>query len=156
MKSNKRPGFRPLNPDFEQNVRINFDRQGLMQTLSATVVSIKPGNVAIKAPVGKKVSQQDGFPHAGFGWSLGDSAAGFSALSLMAPGERVLTIEMKTNLLSPATGDVLVAEGRVIRFGRRVCTVAAEIYTELADDPDIKHVATMLGTMIRVPPEDRG
>ncbi len=127
-----------------------------MRTLSAKLVSVKPGNVTINAPVAEMVSQQDGFPHAGFGWSLGDSAAGFSALSLMAPGERVLTIEMKTNLLSPATGDVLVAEGRVIRFGRRVCTVAAEIYTELADGPEIKHVATMLGTMIRMPPGDRG
>lgn len=126
-----------------------------MQTFSATLVSVEPGNVTIKAPVTREVSQQDGFPHAGFGWSLGDSAAGFSALSLMAPGERVLTVEMKTNLLSPATGDILVAEGRVIRFGRNICTVSAEIHTEIADGPVFKHVATMLGTMIRVPANRR-
>ena len=108
-----------------------------MQMFSAALASVEPGNVTIKAPVTKEVCQQDGFPHAGFGWSLGDSAAGFSALSLMAPGERVLTVEMKTNLLSPATGDFLVAEGRVIRFGRNICTVSAEIYTEIEDRPAV-------------------
>ncbi len=127
-----------------------------MQMFSAALVSVEPGNVTIKAPVSREVCQQDGFPHAGFGWSLGDSAAGFSALSLMAPGERVLTVEMKTNLLSPATGDVLVAEGRVIRFGRKICTVSAEIYTEIEDAPATRHVATMLGTMIRMPSIHRG
>ncbi len=58
MKTCQKPGFCPLDPDFERKVRINFDRQELMQTLSATLVRVKPGNVAIKAPVAAKVSQQ--------------------------------------------------------------------------------------------------
>ena len=95
------------------------------------------------------VIQQDGFAHAGFGWSLGDSAAGYAAFSLMAPGERVLTVEMKINLLRPAAGDTLRATGRVLRFGRTLCTAASELH--VLRDGTAHHIATMLGTMSRQP-----
>ena len=141
----------PIDPDFERTVRTSFSRQGLMTAFRARIERIEPGHVAISAPVADEFSQQDGFPHAGFGWSLGDSAAGYAALTLMAPGERVLTAEMKTNLLAPAVGKTVVAEGRVLRFGKRLCTVQADIFA--ADDarcPERIHVAIMLGTMVRM------
>ncbi len=150
MNSNADPVFQPLDPDYEQKVRLGFDRQGLMTTLGASLVSIKPGKVLIKAPISEAFSQQDGYPHAGLGWSIGDSAAGFSALSLMSPDESVLTIEMKTNLLSPAVGRTLIARGQVVRFGRTICTVTADIYAVPDDGKPGKHVATMLGSMIRL------
>ena len=39
-----------------------------------------------------------------------------------------------------------VAEGRVVRNGRRLLVVASEVYAE--PDAARRHVATMLGTMI--------
>ena len=138
----------PLNPDFVSFVQESFDQQGMMRTLGATVAKISPGYVRIKAPIREETSQQDGFAHAGLGWAIGDSAAGFAALSLMGPEERVLTVEMKTNLMAPATGDSLVAEGRVIRFGGRICTVSSDVYAEGSEGR--LYIATMLGTMMRV------
>ena len=55
---------------------------------------------------------------------------------------------MKINLLSPAMGDRLVAEGRVIRPGRRIVAVASDVFAE--GDKGRKHVATLLGTMVPV------
>ena len=109
-----------------------------------------------QGPVTEEVIQQDGLPNAGFGRSPGESAAGIPALSLMPPGDRVLTVEMTTSPLSPAIGDGLGAEGRVVRIGRNICIVSAEIYTELADGPVVRHVATMSGTVIRAPTIRRG
>ncbi|MCP5086311.1 MAG: PaaI family thioesterase [Rhodobacteraceae bacterium] len=138
----------PLNPDYEAFVRDTFAAQGMMHTLGAEITSVFPGQVIITAPVQPLTSQQDGFAHAGLGWTIGDSAAGFSALSLMGADERVLTVEMKTNLMAPAQGERLVAEGRVLRFGGRICTVASDVF---AEGPQGRvHVATMLGTMARL------
>ncbi len=145
----------PINPDFETAVRDSFSRQGLMATFRARIAHIGPGRVAIDAPAATEFSQQDGFPHAGFGWSLGDSAAGYAALTLMAPGERVLTAEMKTNLLAPAIGEMLIADGRVLRFGRRLCTVQADVFAvDGAGSTERVHVAIMLGTMVRMTAAD--
>ena len=138
----------PLNPDYEICVREAFETQGMMRTLGARLTSVTPGHVTITAPIRAETSQQDGFGHAGLGWTIGDSAAGFAAFSLMGADERVLTVEMKTNLMAPAAGEYLVATGRVLRFGGRICTVASDVY---AQRPQGRvHVATMLGTMARV------
>lgn len=138
----------PLNPDFAAAVHGSFARQGMMRLLGAEILAVTPGAVTIAAPIRAETSQQHGHAHAGLAWAIGDSAAGYSALSLRAAGEEVLTVEMKINLLAPARGERLVAEGRVIRSGRRVVAVAAEIYAEAGDARS--HVATMLGTMMAI------
>ena len=48
----------------------------------------------------------------------------------------------------PAVGDRLVAEGRVLRAGRRIVVVAADVFAEGSSGR--RHVATMLGTMVPV------
>ena len=133
----------PRNPDFETVVRSSFAQQGMMALLAAEIEAVEPGRVCITAPIRPEVGQQHGFAHAGLAWTIGDSAAGYSAMSLLAAGAEVLTVEMKINLLAPARAARLIARGRVIRPGRRLIVVGSEI---TADDGTA--VATMLGTMI--------
>ena len=134
--------------DLETRIRDSFARQTMMQTLGATLAAVTPGHVIITAPVLPTVLQQHGAGHAGLAFSIGDSAAGYSALSLMPDEAEVMTVEMKINLMSPAVGDRLVAEGRVIRPGRRIMVVAADVWAETAGAR--KHVAMLQGTMIPV------
>jgi uncharacterized protein (TIGR00369 family) len=139
----------PRNPAFAEAVRASFARQGMMRLIGAEIAALAPGRCTIAAPVRPETSQQHGFAHAGLAWTIGDSAAGYAALSLRAADEEVLTVEMKINLIAPARGTRLVAEGRVIRSGRALVTVASEVHGE---DGDARiHVASMLGTMIAVP-----
>lgn len=134
--------------ELETRIRDSFNRQTMMQTLGASLVSVSPGHVIITAPILPTALQQHGAGHAGLAFSIGDSAAGYSALSLMSDDAEVMTIEMKINLMSPSVGDRLVAEGRVIRPGRRVMVVAADVWAESGDTR--KHVAMLQGTMIPV------
>ena len=61
---------------------------------------------------------------------LPDSAAGYAGLTLMPPGAGVLTAEFKINLLAPAQGDRLVAQGRVIKSGRSLTIAEADVFAE--------------------------
>ena len=134
--------------DPANRIRSSFDRQTMMQTLGATLDHIAPGQVTITAPILPGSLQQHGAGHAGLAFSIGDSAAGYAALSMMPENAEVMTVEMKINLMSPATGTRLIAEGRVIRPGRRIMVVAADVW---ADTPQgRKHVAMLQGTMIPV------
>jgi uncharacterized protein (TIGR00369 family) len=140
------------NPEFDAVVRASFARQGMMRLIGAEIAALAPGRCTLAAPIRPETSQQHGFAHAGLAWSLGDSAAGYAGLSLLGPGEEVLTTEMKINLLPPAKGERLVAEGRVIRSGRRLLVVGAEVWAE--DGGERRHVATMLGSMMPVTASD--
>ncbi len=132
----------------EDRIRDSFARQSMMATLGAEVETVAEGRVTLTAPLAEHVLQQHGYAHAGLAFSLGDSAAGYSALSVMPEDKEVLTIEMKINLIAPAAGTRLVAEGRVIKNGRRLVVVAADVFA--VENETRRHCAVLQGTMIPV------
>ncbi len=116
--------------DPEDRIRTSFAKQGLMATLGATLGRIAPGAVEIVLRPSPEIGQQHGFVHAGAVAAIADSAAGYAALTLMAPGTGVLTTEFKINLLAPAQGDRLVARGRVVKAGRTLTLAQSEVFAE--------------------------
>lgn len=134
--------------NIEAKIRDSFARQSMMATLGASIQSVMEGEVVISAPIGPGVLQQQGFAHAAMAFALGDSAAGYSALTVMPAEAEVLTAEMKINLLAPGSGDRLEARGHVIRAGRRLVVVGA---TVVAVDGDVRRdIAVLQGTMVPV------
>ena len=83
------------------------------------------------------------------GANLAAVAAGHvaMALTLMPAESEVLSVEFKVNLLAPASGDRLVAEGAVVRAGRTLTVCRGDAYAE--HQAERVHVATMLATMMR-------
>lgn len=136
-----------LASELEAEIRDSFARQGLMATMAATIDTLERGRVVLSMPITPQVTQQHGFAHAAASFGLGDSAAGYAALSLMPAGSEVLTIEMKINLIAPAVGRRLIAEGDVVRSGRRLSVVRATVFAEDATGKR-KVTAILQGTMI--------
>ena len=130
-----------------ERVRASFARQRAMATLGADLVSVAAGHVAIALAIEPRLSQQNGFLHAGVVVAALDSACGYAALTLMPSDSEVLSVEFKVNLLAPARGHRLVAEGEVVRAGRTLSVCRGEAYAE--EEAERVHVATMLATMVR-------
>ena len=127
----------------------SFDSQSMMKTLGARIHREEKGKVTIEAPLLPSTLQQQGYVHAGLTFSIGDSSAGYSALTLLPEDQEVMTAEIKINLLAPADGELLRAEGRVVKHGKRLVVVTSEIHT--LKDGKKKLIAIMQGTMIPVP-----
>jgi uncharacterized protein (TIGR00369 family) len=126
----------------------SFARQSMMTSLQAKLIEADAGRCVIHAPVLAGFQQQHGAAHAAVAFALGDSAAGYAALTLLPEGQEVMTVEMKINLLSPAIGQRLEAAGEVVRNGRRLSVVRAEVVA-VADEKR-KTIAVLQGTMIGV------
>ncbi len=139
----------PPDPDYEKRVRDSFARQGIMSTIGASLLYVRPGEVGIELLVHESLGQQNGYVHVGIVTTIADSACGYAALSLAAPGVDVLSVEFKVNLLSPAAGERLQARGRVVRAGRTITVCAADVFGLVGEQE--KHVATMLATIISLP-----
>tara|TARA_R110002073_G_scaffold100197_2_gene228295 strand:+ start:8235 stop:8681 length:447 start_codon:yes stop_codon:yes gene_type:complete len=132
-----------------RRVRTSFSQQSMMATLGATLADADRGRCVLRAPIGAHVLQQHGAAHAGLAFMLGDSAAGYAALTLMPHDAEVMTVEMKINLMAPAVGDALEAVGTVVKSGRRLSVVQAEVFA--LSGAHRKTIALLQGTMIPVP-----
>ena len=131
--------------DIFTKVAKSFESQAFMKTIGAKLDSVDEGRVVISVDLKPSMMQQHGFGHAGVTFSIGDSAAGYAALTKMGKNQEVLTSEMKIHLMSPADGKILKAVGSVLKTGRRLLVVQSNIYS--GNDKNEKLIATMLGTI---------
>jgi uncharacterized protein (TIGR00369 family) len=123
-----------------------------MRTLGARLTRVA-GEVEIELPFREDLTQQHGFLHAGVVAAVLDSSCGYAAFTLTPPGAGVLSVEFKTNLLAPASGDVLVARGRVLRSGRTISVCQADGFMRTGSEEVA--VATTLATIMTVTDRER-
>jgi len=143
--------FTPANPDFAQRVAESFARQSAMQSLGITLRDVAPGFVALHMPFNAAFTQQNGFMHAGVITTALDSACGYAAFSLMPATADVLSIEFKTNLLSPANAAEFRIEAHVVKAGRTITVCEAKAFSGPESETQ-KLIATMTATMMTVTP----
>jgi uncharacterized protein (TIGR00369 family) len=128
--------YQASNPAFVEEIRQSFAKQTIMELIGASLTRVEPGVVEITLPYRADLTQQHGYVHAGIVTTIADSD--------------VLAVEFKVNLLRPAKGELFVARAEVIKPGKTLTVVRADVVTTSGAE-DRSLVATMQGTMMRLP-----
>jgi uncharacterized protein (TIGR00369 family) len=139
--------FTAKNPLFATQVRNSFERQTAMSSIGAELLIVEPGKVEIALPYRSDLTQQHGYLHAGIITTIADTACGYAAYTLMPAGSEVLSVEFKVNLLRPAKGERFVAVANVLKPGRTLTVVRADVFG-VSESDERELIATMLATMI--------
>jgi uncharacterized protein (TIGR00369 family) len=135
------------NPAFAEEIRQSFAKQTIMGLIGAELTRVEPGIIEISLPYRADLTQQHGYLHAGIVTTIADSACGYAAYTLMPPNSEVLSVEFKVNLLRPAKGEVFLALAEVVKSGKTLTVVRADVFA--SDKTEGRElIATMLGTMI--------
>jgi len=138
--------FKPAFSGYEDRARSSFARQGAMALIGAHMVDLRPGYCAVALARRPEIAQQHGYVHAGIVGAIVDSAGGYAGYTLFPEDTSVLTVEFKLNLLAPANGERLVAEGRVVKAGRTLTITRGEVYAEASGSRTL--VALMQQTLM--------
>jgi uncharacterized protein (TIGR00369 family) len=134
------------NPSFAEEIQRSFNQQTVMALIGAELTRVDPGIVEITLPYRADLAQQHSYLHAGIVTTIADSACGYAAYSLMPPNSEVLSVEFKVNLLRPAKGETFSAVAEVVKSGKTLTVVRADVFS--IDEGRRDLIATMLGTMI--------
>lgn len=124
----------------------NVMRQGFMIHVGAEVTGLARGGCELSVVRRPELLQQNGFFHGGVTAFLIDNATTIAAATVK--GQPALTAEYKLNLLSPASGERLICRARVVKPGRQVSVVAADVFC-LIDGAE-KHTATALASIAMI------
>jgi uncharacterized protein (TIGR00369 family) len=138
--------FVASNPDFELRVRDSFARQAAMGLIGAQMTTVEPGRCTIELAVRDDLTQQHRYVHGGIVGMIADSAGGYAAFTLMPADASVLTVEYKLNMLAPAQGERLIARGEVLKPGRTLSVVRADVWA--IDSGKETRVAAMQQTLM--------
>ena len=137
----------PRNPSFAEEIKHSFAKQTIMGLIGAELSRVEPGRIEITLPYRPDLTQQHDYLHAGIVTTIADSACGYAAYSLMPAESEVLSVEFKVNLLRPAKGATFLAVAEVVKSGKTLTVVRADVFG-LGQEGQRELIATMLGTMI--------
>jgi uncharacterized protein (TIGR00369 family) len=120
--------FIPKNEEYAAAVRNLYETARFHKTANIKLDEVRPGYVTARMDWAEGLTQQNGYIHAGVLVGLADVVGGLAAYSLMAQGENVLSVNFAVSMLRPARGGTVVAEGEVIRAGKRLYVCEARLY----------------------------
>ena len=106
---------------------------------------VSPGAATLGLKIRKNLMQNHGVVHGGAIASLIDTASAFAIIPLLTAEEKVTTVDLTISYLRPLTKGRVSATARVVRAGRRLFVVSAEV-----KDEDGKLAATALSTYIKL------
>ncbi|MGI8517798.1 MAG: PaaI family thioesterase [Acidimicrobiia bacterium] len=109
--------------------------------LGVTLIDAGSGWLETELAVAPRLLQQHGYVHAGVVTTLADHTAGAAASTMVGSEQSVLTADFTVHLLRPASGERLRCRGEVVKVGKRLIVVQADVWHEES------HCARYLGTM---------
>jgi uncharacterized protein (TIGR00369 family) len=128
-----------------------FGAAPFITDLGIEAISAADGACVTSLEIQPRHLQQDGFVHAGVQATMADHTAGGAAATLAQPGYMVLTTEFKIHLLRPARGHKLECVATVLKPGRMLTIVEAEVYCHSGSGRNL--VSKAMATLANVPKE---
>jgi uncharacterized protein (TIGR00369 family) len=113
--------------------------------LGVEIESIEPGHSVILLKIREELKQYHGVLHGGAIASLIDTAMALAILPELKEDERTTTVDLTVNYLRPLSQGTARADARIVRAGRTVIALTAEVF-----DEDGKLAATSLSTYLRI------
>jgi uncharacterized protein (TIGR00369 family) len=124
---------------------MNLDHVPFAKLLGIEVDSVEPGHAVLSMRVRDDLKQNHGIAHGGSVAALIDSAMAIAIMPMLAENERTTTVDLTIHYMRPLTEGTARASARVVRAGRRVITVSAELFNHKGD-----LAATALSTYLRL------
>ena len=113
--------------------------------LGLEVDLLEPGHAVLSLKIRDDLKRNGGIAHGGVAATLIDSAMAFAIMESLGEDEHTVTVDLTIHYLRPLTEGTVRCSARVVRAGRRVITVSAELF-----DHKEKLAATALSTYLRL------
>ena len=123
---------------------MTLDHVPFAKLLGIEVDSVEPGHAVLSMKLRDDLMRNNDIAHGGAIATLIDSAMAIAIMAQLAENERTVTVDLTIHYLRPISEGTARASARVIRAGKRVITVSAELFDDAG-----KLSATAISTYLR-------
>ncbi len=116
-----------------------------LKLLGIELEEITEEKVVMSLAMQEKLRQPYGLLHGGATASLIDTATAFAVITSIGTDEKATTVDLTVQYLRPVTDGKVVCTAKVVRAGKRLIFLSAEVVNEQG-----KLVATALSTYTKV------
>ena len=124
---------------------MTLDDVPFAKLLGIEVDTLEPGHAVLSMKMRDDLMRNGAIAHGGAVATLIDSAMAFAIVHSLGEDEHTVTVDLTIHYLRPLSHGTARASARVVRAGKRVITVAAELF-----DHNDKLAATAISTYLRL------
>ncbi len=129
----------------KQLARETFSRVPYLKLIGMELVDLKDGEAILKLEMRDELRQPQGLLHGGATASVIDTAMAFAVVTKLTNDEKASTVDLNVYYLRPVTKGSIVCTAKVVKAGKRLFTVSAEVFND-----EEKLIATALSTYTKV------
>ncbi|MEO8287377.1 MAG: PaaI family thioesterase [Chloroflexota bacterium] len=118
-------------PEYAKAAEQVFIGASFVTDVGLELLEVGPGWAETRLGVLPRHHQQTGIVHAGVQATMADHTSGTAATTVLRQDEFVLSTVINLNLLRPATGQELRCRATVLKPGRQIVVVEAEVYASI-------------------------
>ena len=116
------------NANEPSNLGAIFDVPNFMHHLGVDAVSLEAGSCELRLDFQENLSVTKGVFHTGVVAAMFDMAVTTAAKNVAPDGVKLVIAEQKLNIFAPAKGNQLIAVATVVKAGRTLTVVEANLY----------------------------
>lgn len=134
-----------ITEDHKKRAAEGLNRLALAGLLGMEFVDIRPGEAVLRLEMRNDLRQPFGVLHGGVTATLIDTAMAFAIRTLLNDTEPTASIDLTIHYLRPHTAGPVVCTAKVVRPGKRIFTVSADVV-----NGEGKLIATAISTYTKV------
>jgi uncharacterized protein (TIGR00369 family) len=134
-----------ITEDHKQRAAEGLRRVPLAGLLGMEFVDIRTGEAVLKLEMRDDLRQPHGVLHGGVTASLIDTAMAFAIRTHLQDHEATATVDLTIHYLRPQTAGAVVCTAKVVRPGKRIFTVSADVV-----NGEGKLIATAISTYTKI------
>jgi uncharacterized protein (TIGR00369 family) len=115
------------------------------QMVGMHLTELRPDEAVIEIEMRDGLKQPHGVLHGGITATLIDTAMAFAVVTRLGEDEKASTIDLTVHYLRPHTEGVFRCTAKIVRAGKRIFTVSADVVNEQG-----KLIATAISTYTKV------
>lgn len=117
-----------------------------IRLLGMELIDLRDGEAVLRLKMRDELRQPHGLLHGGATASLIDTATAFAVITKLEPDEKASTVDLTVHYLRPVIDETILCTARVVKAGRRLLTVSADV---VSSDKE-KLVATAISTYSKI------
>ena len=129
----------------KQRAAASMQKNPFAKLIGMKLIDLKPGEATVQIEMRDELRQPHGILHGGVTATLIDTAMAYAVITCLTDEEKASTIDLTVHYLRPHSEGAFTCTAKIVRAGKRILTVSAEVYNEQE-----KQIATALSTYTKV------
>jgi acyl-CoA thioesterase len=128
-----------------QRAAASMERNAFARLIGMKLVDLQPSAATVQIELRDELRQPHGILHGGVTATLVDTAMAYAVITCLSETEKASTVDLTVHYLRPHSEGAFACTAKVVRAGRKVLTVSAEVFNEQG-----KLFATAISTYMKV------